>query len=64
MIDKKAAILENIRANRMVYDPPIRETIALNDLDHMKAVLKQAQKIHADQAKSIAKLVTAIQKLT
>lgn len=60
----KKAILDNIRASRMVYDPPIRETIEINDLDHMKAVLKEAKSIHREQAKSISSLEAAIKKLS
>jgi hypothetical protein len=60
---RKKAILENIRASRMVYDPPIRETIEINDLDHMKAVLKEAKAIQQVQAKAISSLEAAIKKL-
>jgi len=48
----------------MVYDPPIREAIALNDLDHMKAVLKEAQSVHDEQAAAIDRLKAAIHRLS
>ena len=64
MVTKKNKILETIRTSRMVYDPPIREVIALNDLDQMKAVLKEAKGIQEEQAAAIARLETAIGKLS
>jgi Domain of unknown function (DUF1843) len=64
MVTKKNPIADKIRTTRMVYDPPIREAIALNDVDQMKAVLKEAQKVHAGHAASIANLESAIKKLS
>ena len=64
MTTRKSDIAETMRTSRMVYDPPIREAIAQNDLDQMKAVLKEAKGIQEEQAAAIARLETAIGKLS
>ncbi|WP_298953723.1 hypothetical protein [uncultured Methylobacterium sp.] len=63
-MSKKDEILQTIRVSRMVYDPPIRETIAINDLDHMKTVLKEAKAIQKEQSRAIDRLEKAICKLS